>query len=438
MARWDLQRRMLAAGLVWLVLAWGLGGTALVLVFRSAVVDRFDSKLDALVDGLAGYVVVAGDGTPTITRAHPNFAEPNTGWYWLLTTETRRVASRAPAAFRDFPVPRTPPSGAIVHSEATGPGGMPLRAASRRVEADGREVVLTVGLDRREIDQEIRTFTTLLVAAAIVLGLVLLFAILAQARFTLAPLRRLRGDLAEVESGRLEAVPENYPPDIVPVAEAINDVLERDRALTAWARKSAGNLAHALKTELALLRQLARERDDARMVESADRIAGVVDHHLSRATVGPKGTTRARADTQAVMGAVVASLERIFAHRTLAIEVDLAQAPDFRGELQDLEEIVGNLLENACRHAEHRVHARATAEGTRLVLLVADDGPGLDATARTKATRRGERLDEKGPGAGLGLAIVSDLAELYGGRLGLADSALGGLEVRVELPAVID
>jgi len=299
-------------------------------------------------------------------------------------------------------------------------------------------VRLTVALDRRDIDREIRSFAGLLAVAATGLGLVLVAGVVLQVRFALAPLRRLKADLAEVESGRLEAVPEAYPSDIRPVAEAINGVLERDRALTAWARKSAGNLAHALKTELARLRQLARERGDGHgdeLVAATDRIAGIVDHHLSRATVGPGGHGLARADTRAVVAAVVDGVERLFAERALAIEVDDDGAPAFRGEVQDLEEVVGNLVENACRHAAGRVAVTARGDGERLILAVEDDGAGLDDEARGRATRRGERLDEKGPGAGLGLAIVSDLAELYGGALRLDTSSLGGLTAEVDLPA---
>lgn len=439
MSSLNLERRMLLAALVWLILAWGLGGTALSLVFRAAVVDRFDSKLEALVEGLAGYLAPGADGRLTMMRAHPNFGEPGMGWYWIIDEGSERTISSPDTLLRRMSLPRRVGTEEHVFTDHEGPAGMPLRALTTGVRSsDGRDAMVTVLLDRREIDREVTTFTSLLAGAAILLGVVLLAGILAQSRFALAPLRRLRGDLAEVEAGRLECVPENYPSDIRPVAEAINGVLERDQALAAWARKSAGNLAHALKTELALLRQLARELPDGeRMVESTDRITGIVDHHLSRATTGPEGSKRARADSRKVIAAVVASLERIFAGRTLAIQADMSAAPDFRGEVHDLEEIVGNVLENACRHARSEVRARAFGADGRLILVVEDDGQGLAPTKRELATRRGERLDEKGPGTGLGLAIVNDLVELYRGELSLGESRLGGLLVRIELPAVV-
>lgn len=436
MSAWNLERRLVAAAVVWLILAWGLGGVALSVVFREAVVARFDAKLAALADGLASGVVRADDDV-RLTRAHPNFADPGAGWYWILEVGERRRTSAAVPALARYPTPRPAAVGDVAASEGSGPGGVPLRAVTVRLAPlDGAPVTLTVALDRRDIDREIRSFTGLLIVAAVLLGVVLIAGVALQVRFGLAPLRRLRADLAEVERGRLEAVPEAYPADIRPVAEAINGVLERDRALTAWARKSAGNLAHALKTELARLRQLARERGDGdELVAATDRIAGIVDHHLSRATAGPGGHGLARADTAAVIGAVVDGVRRLFAERELAIEVAAAGAPDFRGERQDVEEIVGNLVENACRHAAARVRVAAAGRDDRLVLVVEDDGPGLDADARGRATRRGERLDEKGPGAGLGLAIVSDLAELYGGALTLDTAAMGGLRAQVELPA---
>lgn len=436
MSGWNLERRLVVAAVVWLVVAWGLGGAALAFVFREAVLARFDSKVDALAEGLAD-AVERGEEGPRLVGAHPNFNEPGAGWYWILEAGGDRWLSQESAALVRYPTPRPNTVGDIAVSQGEGPGGVPLRAVTRRLDdAGGEAVLLTVALDRREIDREIRTFTSLLAGSAVMLGVVLIAGVVLLVRFGLAPLRRLRADLAEVEAGRLEAVPEAYPRDIRPVAEAINGVLARDRALTAWARKSAGNLAHALKTELARLRQLARERaDSGDLVDVSDRIAGIVDHHLSRATAGPAGHGRARADTHAVIAAVVDGVQRLFAERAIEVVVEDVGAPDFRGELQDLEEIVGNLVENAYRHAASRVHVHARDGGGRLILAVEDDGPGLDGRARERATRRGERLDEKGPGAGLGLAIVSDLAELYGGALTLAQAELGGLEARVELPA---
>ena len=437
MSAWNLESRLVGAALVWLVLAGGLGGAALSFVFREAVVARFDAKLEALADGLASGLERDADGRLRVGRAHPNFAEPGAGWYWLLEVGERRVTSTDAPALARYPTPLPDEVGALATSEAAGPDGVPLRAATLRLaDRDGAPVRLTVALDRRDIDREIRSFAGLLAVAATGLGLVLVGGVVLQVRFGLAPLRRLKGDLAEVEAGRLEAVSEAYPADIRAVAEAVNGVLERDRALTAWARKSAGNLAHALKTELARLRQLARERGGGdELVAATDRIAGIVDHHLSRATAGPGGHGLARADTRAVIAAVVDGVERLFAERALAIDVADDGAPAFRGELQDLEEIVGNLVENACRHAAARVVVTARGDGERLILAVEDDGPGLDAEARGRVPRRGERLDEKGPGAGLGLAIVSDLAELYGGALRLDGSALGGLAAVVDLPA---
>ncbi len=440
MTSWNLERRMLVAALVWLLFAWGLGGTALVLVFRGAVVDRFDSKLEALAAGLAEQLERTADGEVVPVRAHPDFGEPGTGWYWRIDAAGQRSMSMPSGWLEtlELSVPSTPVDWQF--DNVDGPNNQPLRAISILTQAaDGTRATLAVLLDRREIDREITTFTSLLAASALLLGLVLLAGIVLLARFALAPLRRLRADLVEVEAGRLEAVPENFPSDILPVAEAINRVLERDQALTAWARKSAGNLAHTLKTELALLRQGARGLPDgAPLVAQADRIAGIVDHHLARATSGAGAGRRSRADTAKVVSAVAHGLERLFAQRELAIHVDIAHAPDFRGEVQDLEEIVGNLMENACRHARSQVRATALADGGRLLLIVEDNGSGLTQRQREEATKRGERLDEKGPGAGLGLAIVNDLAELYDGALSLADSALGGLEARVELPAVTD
>ncbi len=432
---WSLERRMLAAASVWLVCGIGVGIAALVWAFEGAVVERFDSKLEFVTIDLAE-TIADDNGISAPSDAHPSFSEPTTGWFWILEQDGVRLTSTPDPVLTDLPLAPPLAAGALRFADATGPGDVPMRVATTTVSRTSGSAVLAVLIDRREIDRELRSFGSLLLVAIAVLALSLLGGLIVQTRIALAPLRRLRADLADVESGRLEAVAESYPPDIRPVAEAMNAVIERDQAVAAWARKSAGNLAHALKTELALLRQLARDRSESeKLAATTDRIAGIVDHHLSRATAGPARSSRGRADTRAVVTAVSQGLTRLFAHRALAIEADVTSAPYFRGEVQDLEEIVGNLMENACRHAHSRVLAQAHPEGNRLVIVVQDDGDGLVAQQREVATRRGERLDEKGPGSGLGLAIVNDLTELYGGSLALTEARIGGLEARVDLPA---
>ncbi|WP_296897141.1 hypothetical protein, partial [Thiohalocapsa sp.] len=251
MSAWNLQRRLVAAAVVWLLVALGLGGAALSLVFREAVVARFDAKLAVLTDGLASDVVRGDDGALAITGAHPNFRESTLGWYWILEIDERRRTSSEAAALEGFPTPMPGRVGGLVVSEAPGPDDVPLRAATLRLPpADGEPVRLTVALDRRDIDQEIRSFAGLLVVSAAVLGVVLVVGVAVQVRFGLAPLRRLRADLSAVEKGHLEAVPETYPNDIRPVVNALNGVLVPHTSLTAWAPPRPGPIAHPLQPQI--------------------------------------------------------------------------------------------------------------------------------------------------------------------------------------------
>ncbi|MEO1092787.1 MAG: sensor histidine kinase [Pseudomonadota bacterium] len=435
MRRWNLEQRLGAVALLWLAAGWGLGGTVLALVFERAAVERFDAKAEILARGLAPTLMPLDDGRIGLTAADPAFDDHSGGWFWIVDAPAGRVVSRADDTLQGLALPSPTADGTAVVSDAIGPDGVDLRASTIAVDGPGGvPTVLTIALDRREIDREIAAFTRLLVVAVVGSGAVLIVLLVVMARVGLAPLRRLRADLAEVENGARESVPIDYPPDVRLVAEAVNTVLERDRARMDWSRKTSGNLAHALKTELALLRQDTTSAATVRA--TADRIAGIVDHHLARAAAGASATGHGRTDTAGVVTSIANGLARLFADRGLSIEADVAGAVPFRGERQDLEEMIGNLAENACGHATSLVQLHAAAADGRLVVTVDDDGPGLTADAMARATQRGVRLDERAGSAGLGLAIVGDLAELYGGTLALKRSVLGGLACRLELPAL--
>jgi signal transduction histidine kinase len=271
-------------------------------------------------------------------------------------------------------------------------------------------------------------------------------ATLFQVRFGLLPLQRIEKGLAAIRSGDATRLEGTLPAEIEPLQSELNALIQSNQDIVDRARTQVGNLAHALKTPLAVITNEARDDKGPfgqKVVEQAELMRDQINLYLERARMAARTGVIGRAtEVRPVIEPIVRALERI--NRDREIKIDLQCPPDakFQGEKQDLEEMAGNLLDNACKWARSRVRLVITLEpgpeprsGRRLVLAVADDGPGLPPEQRAKLGKRGLRLDETKPGSGLGLSIVTDLAGQYRGQLVLGDSDLGGLEARLDLPA---
>lgn len=274
------------------------------------------------------------------------------------------------------------------------------------------------------------------VLAFVVGGLILV-------RRAVAPLSNLRASLSSLREGRSRRIEGDHPTEVQPLVDDLNALLEdRERAI-ARALATAGDLAHGLKTPLALLAQeadqarAAGQRDLAATLEElVERMRRQIDSHLARAraTASSRGTPGLRCPVLPSVEALLRTLRRLYAERDLRIDADVSPAHEIRGQREDLDEMLGNLLDNACKWARSRVAVTSAIDGTRLVLAVDDDGPGLEPSMRAQVLQRGVRADQQVRGSGLGLAIVSDLAELYGGSVQLETSPLGGTRARLELP----
>jgi len=273
-------------------------------------------------------------------------------------------------------------------------------------------------------------------------GLVLLAAGLVGLRQGLTPFRRLRKRLTAVRAGEDRRVEGAYPSEVQPLIDELNALLEDREKAVKRALATAGDLAHGLKTPLALLGQAAERAGAEGKTELADsisqqveRMSRQINYHLARARAAASGAAGARCQAAACADALVRTLLKLYAGRTLEISSTITTDLHARVQREDLDEMLGNLLDNACKWANSRIALEANRIGAVLVLTVDDDGPGLAANLRTIVLERGVRMDEASPGSGLGLAIVRDLAELYGGSIFLEDSPRGGLRVRLSLPA---
>ena len=435
----SLRRRLIVAALLWLALALAASGTVLRVAFENSIERTFQLRLVTAVRGLAAALEIDPDGKPVLTRAlgDPRFDQPFAGWYWQVADEDGSVLLRSRSLWDTaLPVMDSPEPGAVVFGRAAGPQGQTLLTAERDLTYPGRERPLhvQVAASRHDVDRELQTFDRLLLVSFVLLAAGLAGAMAVQVGYGLRPLKRLTAELAGLRrraGGRLSG---GYPAEIAPLADAMNAVLDHDAELVNRARTHVGNLAHGLKTPLSVMRAelSSGQPHPSVLADQVERMVRLVEHHLTRARAEASSARAlgATAPVAEVVGEIAAMLSKIHAGRGLTLSNDCGPDIGFAGDREDLAEMVGNLMENACKWARTRVRVSAR-DGSELVLMVEDDGQGLDEEDRIHATRRGARLDENAPGYGLGLSIVRDLAELYGGRLELDASPLGGLAARL-------
>lgn len=451
----SLALRLSAGAAVLITIGLVAGTIALSSVFRNTVERAFDSYLSVLLDGLLSVTQVTRDGVISVERdiTDPRFEQPLSGWYWQIDEGSRPVL-RSRSLFDEALVVRVPPQGARLLYQVEGPSGQRLRVLSRTItfpESD-QIFVYSVAGDIGEMEDEIGQFNTIVAGSLGALGLFLLLAVFLQVRFGLQPLRRIPPALAAIRSGRADRLSGVFPAEVEPLAEEINNLLDHNARVVERARTHVGNLAHALKTPIAVLANEAEAGEGplARKVgEQTALMREQVEHHLARARTAARASALgARTMVRPVVEGLQRTLAAIYRDRGLTIEIAGVGDAAFRGERQDLEEVLGNLMENACKWAASRVRVTIGLEMAgddaanpsgddgwlRLVVMVEDDGPGLSPSQRRTAIRRGTRLDEQAPGSGLGLAIVADTVESYSGSIDLGDAALGGLAATVRLP----
>ncbi len=431
-------------------------GIVLSSIYRAAVERSFDRRLGVYLRTLVADVAMPEENAGKFPQSigEPLFDLPLSGWYWQVTRlDSKMPDVRSSRSLWDAVLPRladpatsSTPGGARA-GYGEGPEGQRLRIVERTIDLgdEGRYLVAVAG-DAAEIDNEIRSFDGTLLFTFAALALVLLLTTTFQVRFGLAPLKRISAGLAAIRSGGAERLDGAFPVEIAPLARETNALLDANREIVTRARTHVGNLAHALKTPISvMLNEATAHGSDAfalKVREQTEIMRDQVTRHLERARLAARvaviGTVT---DVRTTVTALARTMEKIHHHRTVAIDIDAPEGVRFRGEQQDLEEMVGNLVDNACKWAQSRVAVEvfsergpASNERRMVRILVDDDGPGLSPQQREQVARRGRRLDETKPGSGLGLSIVVELASLYGGSLTLGTAPIGGLRAELVLP----
>lgn len=444
----SLAFRLIAGAALWIIAALAIGGIGISALFRDSVERNFDARLSVHVDSLIAVTTTDNTNRMVISRSlpDPRFNIPYSGWYWQVSDQQGRPQVRSRSLW-DKALTAPPPdeTGVMQTEEIKGPDGDLLRIRLIDVTLPdlpihSPPVRFAVAARVAELKAELRPFNLALVWSLGVLGLGLAAAVAIQVRVGLQPLRRIRVALNNIREGRALHLEGEWPSEVQPLVKELDALMDHNADVLDRARTHVGNLAHALKTPLAVLANEVSRKDgprgDAigRQVEAMHRW---IDHYLARARAAATGTVLgARTAALPVIGDLKRTLLRIHGDKTLTIDVAAADpAAAFRGERQDLEEMLGNLMDNACKWAEGAVRLSVDIQVERLRVAVEDDGPGLAPEQRDEAMGRGKRLDESAPGSGLGLAIVTDIARLYGGELKLEESPSGGLRAVLLLPA---
>jgi signal transduction histidine kinase len=427
-------------------------------LFYQALERNFDARLRAVMDGLIANVELSADGTPSMIQplADSRFALPMSGWYWQVKKpggdETQILTSESLLEKRLAPTPAelSGQNGeGIAQFYMDDSQGKRLRVIQQKFKLFGSplDYEFFVAGNFDELRDEVDAFRWILYTVLSLLGLGLIAATLAQVVFGLAPLKAMEAKLNAIRSGKAERLEGQYPQEIQPVADELNLLITSNSEVLERARTQVGNLAHALKTPLSVLSNEAAVSPSplaSKVVEQIEVMRNHVSLYLDRARRAARaGALGSVADVEPVVAGLARTLQRIHKDRSIKIETQVVGGIKFRGERQDLEEMVGNLLDNASKWCRTSVVVNVVASANRhgrpfLDIMIDDDGPGIPAEKRANALQRGVRLDESKPGSGLGLNIVQETAAMYGGLLQLEPSRLGGLRAHLSLPSITD
>ena len=453
----SLAFRWMAAAAVLTIVVLPLAGLVISTIFRNYVEERFDDYIKVQLTSLvARSLGEAGKPPrPPAEIGEQLFEITHSGWYWQITPldtpDATRLVSTSLASER-FQLPServvSPDADGILWADVADPwaNGARLRVAERThivgPPKSEKRYSYAVAVPLKVAETDVANFTRQIIITFAILGFGLLAATLLPVHFGLRPLQAIGRGLAAIRSGAASELEGDLPSEIQPLQRELNALIKSNRDIVERARTQVGNLAHALKTPLAVITNEALENKSGfanKVAQQATLMRDQVNLYLDRARIAARaGVIGGDTQVRPVVDGLVRALERIYQERGIKVAVVCAGDVRFRGERQDLEEMLGNLMDNACKWASRTVTVSAIATASQhvggLLITVDDDGPGLKPEERQKALRRGQRLDESKPGSGLGLSIVGDLAALYEGGLELDAAPSGGLRAILTLP----
>lgn len=447
----SLRARLIIVAAIWMAVGVAVAGVLLSAVFREFLAEQFYDELHVHLDELQGLMEFDVNGQFKLQRplSDPRYVAPLSGFYWEIQ-ENGKVLSRSTSL--EGPMLKVPAdSGADsqvhTHSIAGPTGELLITERLRWLNAGKQPLRIIIGTDKRVLDHELGKFNKVLLWSLGVFALSMMGAAILLLLFAMAPFAHLRTALAKVRSNAAENLTGNFPEEVQPLIDDLNNLLAASGEQILKARAQAGNIAHGLKTPLAILvdeaHQLALrgEEQSATIIrDQCRRMQSQIDYQIARARAA---ASRAKPGTIASLSetanSVKRALARLHVERGLCIENEIADGIMVACEVQDLNEMVANLVDNACKHA--RAHVRMRTEDSQLpgfiAVVVEDDGAGLPPEAWEVVFNVGAQWGDRTGGSGLGLPIVRDLVQLYGGDVRLGRSELGGLRVQLDLPEFV-
>ena len=447
----SLRLRLLAGTLAWMLLAIAGVGWGLRTLFQDHVTQQLQAQLVMQLDLLSASVDWNPPGSVSVSpmATDPRLAQPLSGLYWQIdqlgaAPQAGVARSRSlwdqvlqlPAAPKAYPA-----SGfnVLLLRDAQGHELLAVARTLQLPEDDAPLLRLVVAGDKALLAEPLQRFTRMLLIALGLLALGLALAVAVQLQLALRPLQLLRARLTAVRSGAAGQLEGRFPQELQPLVNEFNHVLHENADMVQRARTQAGNLAHAVHTPLSILANAAAQEHSPLALLVQEQVATArrqVDYHLARARAAAAvRATGLRTPVLPPLRALLRTMERLHTERHLAFELaPQAQDGAFRGEEQDLYELLGNLIDNAGKSARQRVVVDVQSSQGQLCFTVDDDGPGIPEEEREHMFERGVKLDEQRPGSGLGLDIVRALAETYGGSVQALASPLGGARLRLCLP----
>jgi len=420
-------------------------------MFEQHLLRQFDAELSTHLEQLAANLEVTPAATPLLVRplSDPRLERPYSGIYWQVDRMNDPGNGLAVLRSRSlWDSELTVPMDALADGErhvhrVSGPGGEALRMLEqvmRPAETPDQAWRLIVAADEKMLAEPLASFRQLLLATLSLLAVGLVGAAVFQVFAGLRPLKHLRDELARLRGGEQATLSDRHPKEVQPLVDELNALLIRNAEFVARARTQAGNLAHAVKTPLAVMANAAADEATPLgelVMTQVSQAHQQIDRHLALARVAATAQDKAqRCAVVPVVEGLIRVMERLHPQCHFSIQQLALAEPVFQGEAQDLQEMLGNLIDNAGKWAKTRVLIRVSRDDSFVHVDIEDDGPGIAADQRSLVLERGRRADENVPGSGLGLSIVNDLAGIYGGRLALLNGQLSGLCVRLSLPSI--
>jgi signal transduction histidine kinase len=444
----SLRARLVIGAFIWITAGVSAAGIFISALFRQHATELTDSEMRGHLDELASLIDISPEGEPELYRtlSDPRFSQMGSGYSWQVSRDGKRLIKSTSAATDDLPIP----SDALANGEmkkrdiANGAGHLIVYETLFAPVSGTEPLRIQVNVDSGIIDRVLRTFNISLAISLGLLAVALSTAAALQVVFGLQPMTRLGRALRAIRSGKATHLPKAFPLEVQPVVDDLNSLIDVNGQMVVRARAQAGNLAHALKTPLAVLADEADRLEQRGQAEAAQiilqqcqRMQRQIDYQIARArAAASRSVPGVNAPLPPAVANIVSAMKRLYAAKDIAFDVNIDPDCIAMCDPMDLNEMLANLIDNACKWSTKRVAITGHIDrrANQVIVTVEDDGAGLPLEGREMVFQIGKRLDERVPGSGLGLAIVRDLAQLYGGEIRLEDSTYGGLKAVLRLP----